>query len=369
VEQMPNEAFMRRALRLARRGRTSPNPMVGAVVVNEGRIVGEGYHPRAGESHAEVLALGQASELAKGAELYVSLEPCCHHRRTPPCTDAVLAAGIRKVYAAMVDPDPKVGGRGVEILRSAGIQVQVGLLGAQAAELNRGYIKRITTGMPFVLWKAAMTLDGKIATRTGDSRWVTGEKARRCVHRLRSRSDAILTGVGTILADDPELTARGTRGRPDPVIIVADSTAATPPTARILNSDARTIIAVTGAAPEEKVEALRTAGAEVLILPKCSEGVDLCALLARLGRLGLNEVLLEGGGRIAASALRAGLVDRGLVFIAPKIIGGQSAPTPVEGAGIELMSRALAVSKPKIRRFGEDIALEFDVTESLDTSR
>ncbi len=353
--------FMKQALRLAQRGKTSPNPMVGAVVVNTARIVGEGYHPRAGEPHAEVFALREAGELAKGAELYVNLEPCCHHGRTPPCTDAILAAGIRKVYAAMLDPSPNVNGKGAEVLRAAGVEVEVGLLNDRAAELNRGYIKRVNTGMPFVLWKAAMTLDGKIATRTGDSKWVTGEKARRYVRRLRSRSDAVLTGVGTVLADDPELTARGVRGSVNPLRVVADSTASTPPAARVLNSRARTIIAVSDAAPEERVAALREAGAEVVVLPKSPAGVDLHALLVYLGQLGLNEVLLESGGRIAASALEAGLVDRGLVFIAPKIVGGRDAVTPVEGEGVELMSQALGVSKLRVRRFGEDLALEFDL--------
>ena len=204
--------FMKRALKLARRGRTSPNPMVGAVVVRDGQIVGEGYHPKVGEPHAEVFALNAASGLATGADLYATLEPCCHQGRTPPCTEAVIRSGVKRVFAAMVDPNPQVGGKGIEILRSAGMEVHVGLMESEARELNRAYIKRVTTGLPFVLWKAAMTLDGKTATRTGDSRWVTGERARREVHSLRSRCDAVLVGIGTVLADDPELTVRGIRG-------------------------------------------------------------------------------------------------------------------------------------------------------------
>ncbi|HUV04477.1 MAG TPA: bifunctional diaminohydroxyphosphoribosylaminopyrimidine deaminase/5-amino-6-(5-phosphoribosylamino)uracil reductase RibD [Armatimonadota bacterium] len=359
---MANSVYMKRALTLARRGRTSPNPMVGAVVVRDGQIVGEGCHPRAGEPHAEVFALERAGPLANGADLYVTLEPCCHHGRTPPCTDAIIRSGVRRVFAAMIDPGPTVSGKGIEILRSAGIEVQVGLLEPQARRLNEAYIKRVTTGLPFVLWKAAMTLDGKIATRTGDSRWITGERARKEVHRLRSRYDAVLVGIGTVLADDPELTVRGIRGAVNPLRVVVDSRASLPLDARVLDSEAQTLVAVTGNAPEEKVEALRNAGARVLVLPAWAGGqVDLRALMSELSNQGLNGVLLEGGGELAASMLEMGLVDKGLIFIAPKIVGGRSARTPVEGEGIELMSRALGVSKPRIRRFGEDIGLEFDV--------
>jgi len=357
---MADRAFMKRALTLARRGRTSPNPMVGAVVVRDGRIVGEGYHPRAGEPHAEVFALDRAGALAKGADLYVTLEPCCHQRRTPPCTEAVIRSGVRRVFAAMTDPNPEVGGMGIEILRSAGIEVQVGLMESEARKLNEAYIKRVTSGLPFVLWKAAMTLDGKIATRTGDSRWITGERARKEAHRLRSKYDAVLVGVGTVLADDPELTARGIRGAANPLRVVADSNASTPPRARVLSAAAETLIAVTRKASEAQVEALHKAGAGMLVLPDSGGRVDLRALMAELADRGLNSVLLEGGGELAASMLDLGLVDRGLIFIAPKIVGGRSAKTPIEGEGIELMSRALGVSRPRIRRFGDDTALEFD---------
>lgn len=363
---MTNSVFMKRALTLARRGRTSPNPMVGAVVVRDGKIVGEGCHPKAGEPHAEVFALDRAGSLAKGADLYVTLEPCCHQGRTPPCADAIIRSGVRRVFAAIADPNPKVGGRGIEILRSAGIDVQVGLMESEARKLNEAYIKRVTTGLPFVLWKAAMTLDGKIATRTGDSRWITGERARKEVHRLRSRYDAALVGIGTALADDPELTARltnrqGAKRDVNPLRVVVDSRASLPPDARVLDSEAETLVAVTRNAPEEKVEALRNAGARVLVLPAWAGGrVDLRALMVELADRGLNSVLLEGGGELAASMLDLGLIDKGLIFIAPKIVGGRSAKSPVEGEGIELMSRALGVSRPRIRRFGDDIALEFD---------
>ena len=368
---------MKRALRLARRGRTSPNPMVGAVLVRDGSIVGEGYHAKAGAPHAEVVALDRADVLARDADLYVTLEPCCHQGMTPPCTDAVIRSGVRRVFAAMVDPNPTVSGRGIEILRAAGIDVQVGLMEDEARTLNEAYIKRVTTGLPFVLWKAAMTLDGKIATRTGDSRWITGENARREVHRLRSRHDAVLVGIGTVLADDPELTARmgrqgdratGRRGdtetrRTDasPLRVVVDSEGRTPSDAKVLNSEAPTIIVTKRDAPEANLDRLWGAGVRVLGVRDIDGRIDLRYLMGELGKMGINSVLLEGGGELAASMLKAGLVDRGIIFLAPKIIGGRDAKTPVEGDGIELMSKALTVSRPRIRRFGEDIALEFEI--------
>lgn len=354
---------MKRALRLARRGRTSPNPMVGAVIVRDGVIVGEGFHPKAGEPHAEIFALNAAGDSANGADLYVTLEPCCHKGRTPPCTDAIIRSGIKRVFAAMVDPNPEVGGKGIEILKSAGIEVHVGLMESEARELNRGFIKRVTTGLPFVLWKAAMTLDGKIATRTGDSRWVTGEKARRYAHQLRTRSDAVMVGIGTVLADDPELTVRGIRAAANPLRVVVDSHARTPATARVLSPDAPTIIATLRDIPEDRMDALWKAGARILGIREADGRIDLRYLMSELAKMGMNSVLLEGGGELAASMLDAGLIDRGIIFLAPKIIGGRDAKTPVEGKGIELMSQALGVSKPKVRRFGDDIALEFELNQ------
>ena len=369
---------MKRALVLARRGRTSPNPMVGAVVVRDGKIVGEGFHPKAGEPHAEVFALNVAGDLAKGADLYVTLEPCCHHGKTPPCTDAVIRSEVRKVYAAMMDPNPQVSGKGIEMLRSAGIEVEIGLMESEAREINRGFIKRVTTGMPFVLWKAAMTLDGKIATRTGDSRWVTCEKARRYAHQLRAQSDAVMVGIGTVLADDPELTVRiadcrrrlqpapmisGTAILANPIRIVIDSEGRVPADAKVLNSDAATIIVTKRTAPEANLDKLWSAGVRILGVRDEDGKIDLRYLMGELGKMGINSVLLEGGGELAASMLGAGLVDRGIIFLAPKIIGGRDAKTPVEGDGIELMGQALTTSKPKIRRFGDDIALEFTFRE------
>ncbi|MDI6827549.1 MAG: bifunctional diaminohydroxyphosphoribosylaminopyrimidine deaminase/5-amino-6-(5-phosphoribosylamino)uracil reductase RibD [Armatimonadota bacterium] len=352
---------MKRALRLAKRGHPSPNPMVGAVVVCEGRIVGEGFHPKAGEPHAEVFALRNAGDLAKGADLYVSLEPCCHQGRTPPCTDAIIEAGIRRVFAAMVDPNPQVAGKGIETLKSAGIEVEVGLLESEASDINRGYVKRITQGLPFVLWKCAMTLDGKICTRTGDSRWITSEKARQYVHRLRSQSDAIVVGIGTIRADDPELTSRGVRSAVQPIRVVVDTKASIPLNSKVLKPDAPTIVAVGRSAPEANLDALWNMGVKILSIQEIDGKVALRYLMGELAKMGVNNVLLEGGGEIAASMISERLVDRGLIFIAPKIVGGRLAKTPVEGEGIELMSRALQVSKLKVRRFGNDLALEFDL--------
>ena len=365
-----NDQFMKRALRLARRGRTSPNPMVGAVVVREGQVVGEGFHPKAGEPHAEVFALNQAGELARGADLYVTLEPCCHQGRTPPCTDAVIESGVKRVFAAMQDPNPQVGGKGIEILRRAGIEVQVGLMESEARDLNEAYIKRVTTGLPFVLWKAAMTLDGKIATRTGDSRWVTGEKARRHVHRLRAEADAVLVGVGTVIADDPLLTVRdaGTRRRGDaerqPIRVVVDSEGRTPVGSKVLSSEAPTVIITRRNAPEVNLDRLWESGATVMGVRDIEGRIDLRYAMSELAKMGVNRVLLEGGGELAASMLAEGLIDRGLIFIAPKIVGGRDAKTPVEGDGLELMREALPTSRLRLRRFGDDVAAEFDlVTE------
>lgn len=361
---MVDETYMKRALMLAKKGRTSPNPMVGAVVVRETVIVGEGYHHRAGERHAEVLALEQASDKAKGADLYVTLEPCCHHGKTPPCTDAVLRSGVKRVIAAMLDPNPLVAGKGAACLREAGIEVHVGLLEPEAKELNKAYIKRITTGMPYVLWKSAMTLDGKTATQTGDSRWISGEPARQEVQRLRMKYDADMVGIGTVLADDPELVVHGYPGAPNPVRVVVDAKASIPLNALVLDSRAKTIVAVGQDVPESKVEDLKATGAEVVAVPSSEGWINLPALMTELGNQGINSVLLEGGGELVASMLRDGLIDKGLIFIAPKIVGGRDAKTPVEGDGVNLMSEALEVSKPKIRNFKDDVALEFDFAHS-----
>lgn len=361
---------MRRALELAQqaRGRTSPNPLVGAVVVQGGCVVGEGYHRRPGTPHAEVHALAAAGQQACGATVYVTLEPCSHSGRTPACTEALIAAGVRRVVAAMIDPNPRVAGRGMAALEAAGIATQVGLLENEARRLNEAYVRYITTGRPFVLLKWAMTLDGKIATRTGDSRWISNLASRRLVHRLRDEYDAVMVGVGTVLRDDPELTARlsdfgemppeGTERQP--LRVVVDSQARTPPTARVLrpHGGPPTLLAVVERAPAARRAALQEAGAAVLALPERDGRVDLTALMEELGRRQIMSVLVEGGGTLHAGMLAAGIGDKVIAFIAPKIVGGSSALTPVEGAGAPTLSESILLTSLTVRELEGDGVLE-----------
>ncbi len=355
-----DEDYMREALRIARyaEGRTSPNPLVGAVIVRDGRIIAEGWHRKAGTPHAEIHALRMAGDLARGATLYVTLEPCSHYGRTGPCAKAVAEAGIARVVVAMQDPNPKVAGRGMEMLRAAGVEVCCGVLAAEAARLNEVFLHWITTGLPFVALKTAMTLDGKIATHTGDSQWITGEASRLRVHELRDRYDAILVGIGTVLHDDPSLTTRlPDRQGKHPLRIVLDSMARTLRTAKLLTDGAApTLIAVTARAPQERVAALRQAGAEVLV---CGEGprVDARALLKALGEREISSVFVEGGGRVNASLLAAGFVDKVYAFVAPKLVGGRDALTPVEGTGAERLSDAVTLTGLEAETVGEDVLL------------
>ena len=357
-------SYMARALALARRalGTTSPNPAVGAVIVKDGVVVGEGYTQPPGCAHAEVVALAQAGEAARGATVYVTLEPCCHHGRTPPCTTALIAAGVAEVRVATMDPNPLVCGKGIEALRAGGIRVALGEGEAAARELNEAFFKYITTGRPFVATKYAMTLDGKIATHTGHSRWVTGPEARRRVHELRAAADAILVGVGTVLADDPQLTVRlegeGASQR-QPWRVIVDSLCRTPLSARVL-SDAfvrRTLIATTEQAPREKVAAVREAGAEVLVLPLDEGRVDLRALAETLAGRGIISVLAEAGGTLTAGLLAAELVDKVYAFVAPKIVGGAAAPSPVDGEGVARMDGACRLRLTRVERLGEDLLI------------
>jgi diaminohydroxyphosphoribosylaminopyrimidine deaminase/5-amino-6-(5-phosphoribosylamino)uracil reductase len=355
--------WMQRALRLAARGqgRTSPNPMVGAVVVQKGELVGEGYHREVGGPHAEVWALRQAGDRARGGTIYVTLEPCSHHGRTPPCADALVQAGLGRVVAAMVDPNPRVSGAGLERLREAGIEVEVGVLEGEARRLNAAYIKHTVEGLPLVSLKAAMSLDGKIATASRESRWITGERARAVGHRLRAMHDAVMVGMGTVLADDPRLTVRQARGR-TPRRVVVDSKGRTPTEAAVLKADQiPVIIAVTEGAPEGKTAALRGAGAEVIEVSSRDGRVDLQGLMQDLASRQIQSVLVEGGGTLAEGLLAAGLVDRVYFFIAPKIIGGATAPTPVDGAGIAELSQAWRLERVQVRRVGEDILISGDV--------
>lgn len=377
--------MMRLALCLARKGlgRTFPNPAVGAVLVREGRMVGAGYHAVVGGAHAEAVALAAAGEAARGSTLYVTLEPCCHHGRTPPCTTALIKAGVTRVVAAMPDPNPQVAGNGLKTLAEAGAQVECGLFAEEARRMNEAFVKYITSGRPFITLKAAASLDGKIAAHTGDSRWITGTAARRYVHRLRSWAAGVMVGVGTVLRDDPNLTCRwrvparqkgnptpygkvkpielaetstGAEGIRQPVRIVVDSKGRTPLQAEVLKNQKAvpTLLAVTEEAPGEKLQRLQQTGARVLMMPSVGGRVDLSALALRLAAEGITSILLEGGGTLNSAAVQAGIVDKLQIFIAPKMIGGASAPTFLEGVGVERMRDAWQLTTASVRRFGED---------------
>jgi len=364
--------WMRRALDLAvrARGRTSPNPMVGAVIVTDGQVVGEGFHAYAGSDHAEVAALREAGPAAAEGTLYVSLEPCCHQGRTPPCVDQILGAGIRRVVAAGEDPNPSVSGRGFASLREAGVRVEVGLLGEEAARLNEAFFKYIRTGVPFVTLKVAASLDGKIATRTGESRWITGESARRRVHQLRNEVDAVLVGIGTVLRDNPLLTTRlGIADQRDPIRVIVDNLARLPLRAKVVNraSTAPTILAVSQMAPRTKLEALEREGVQVIVVENSPRRVSLERLLELLGKRGILSVMIEGGAEINASALREGIADKVLVFLAPILIGGKSTPTAVGGEGIESLAQALRLRDVRIERFDGDILVEGYLVRTRET--
>jgi len=348
--------MMRRALALARRGlgRTSPNPAVGCVIVRNGEIVGEGWHRKAGTPHAEVHALSQAGARARAADVYVTLEPCSHHGRTPPCAEALIKAGVARVFAGMTDPNPLVSGCGLAMLREAGISVECGFLEDECRLLNEAFLKHVTTGLPFVILKSAMTLDGKTATASGDSKWITCEESRRYVHTLRSRVDAIMVGVGTVLADDPQLTCRMVRGK-DPHRIIVDSRLRTPPTAALfhLDSGAKTILATIERDPEKNA-VIHGLAAETLLCEEEEGRVDLADLFRRLGARGVQSILLEGGRELVGAAVRKGLVDKYLLFYAPKIIAGGDGYGLCSGPGIERMGDALRLKATSVRRFAED---------------
>ncbi len=355
-----DEDFMREALLLAQNalGRTSPNPLVGAVIVREGRVVGAGWHRKAGTPHAEVHALAMAGDLSRGATAYVTLEPCSHYGRTGPCAKALVEAGVKRVVVPVLDPNPLVAGKGKAMLEAAGVEVTVGVLAEEARQINEAYFKWVTQKMPFVTLKTAMTLDGKIATAAGKSQWITGEAARQRVHEMRDVADAILVGIGTVLADNPSLTTRladGT-GR-NPVRVIVDSRARTPLTANVVaDGAARTLLAVTASAPAEKVSALREAGVEVIALGE-GPAVDLRALMRFLAEEKMTSVFVEGGGTLNFSLLEAGLVDKVHAFIAPQMVGGETALSPVEGRGIAELSDAVRLERMTAEPVGADILL------------
>ncbi len=357
------KAHMLRALELAlkARGRTSPNPMVGAVVVRGERVVGEGYHRHAGGIHAEVGALRKAGAAARGADLYVNLEPCSHQGRTPPCTEAIIRAGIGRVFAAVKDPNPLVSGEGGRQLRRAGVSVRFGLAAPEARRANESYLKYIRTGLPFVFVKSAISLDGKTATKTGDSRWITGGGAREKVHELRDGADAIMVGIGTVRADDPSLTTRLPAGSgSDPVRVIIDPLLRLPRSAKVLNRGAGAgVVVVTGRhAPPERAERLRVAGAELLVVEGAGKRIDMRRLMEILGRRGMTSVMIEGGSEVAASAFEAGVVDKVVYFIAPKIIGGRDAPTAVGGEGITWLRDAIRLRDMRVSPLEGDFMVE-----------
>ena len=354
---MNDVAWMSRALALAEGGRytAAPNPLVGCVLVRDGAVVGEGYHRRAGEGHAEVNALLEAGPRARGATAYVTLEPCAHHGRTPPCTEALIGAGVARVVAAMQDPNPQVAGKGLALLRAAGIAVECGLLADEAAALNPGFIKRMQTGRPHVRVKMAQSLDGRSALADGESRWITGPAARADVQRWRARSQAILTGIGTVLADDPQLTVRLPGIDCQPLRVVLDSDLALPPTARLLQEPGDTLVA-TCRADAPQAAALAAAGAQLLTLPRGAGGIDLGALLEELGRRQCNEVLVEAGPRLAGAFLAAGLADELIVYIAPHLLGHDARPA-FELPPVARMQARLDLEPLDVLSFGPDLRL------------
>ncbi len=368
---MDDRDYMRRALALAERGRgwTAPNPLVGAVVVKDGQIIGEGWHERWGEAHAERNALASCTAPPQGATMYVTLEPCCHHGKQPPCVDAILAAGIRRVVVGAGDPDPRVDGKGIALLRAAGVDVTEGVLRAECEAQNAFFRHRVRTGRPYGILKWAMALDGKTAARGGASRWITGEEARAHVHAQRHACAAILVGVGTVLADDPQLTCRLPEGR-DPVRVVCDSQLRTPPTAQVVATARRTpTILATCCADEARQRPYRDAGCRVLCLPGAGGRVDLGALMDALGAEGIDSVLIEGGGTLAWSALCAGVVQRVQAYVAPKLLGGREARTPVEGAGVTAPDLGARLGPWTVTPLGADLLLESEVIADVHGDR
>jgi diaminohydroxyphosphoribosylaminopyrimidine deaminase/5-amino-6-(5-phosphoribosylamino)uracil reductase len=358
------------ALRLALKGygTTSPNPLVGAVVVVNGRIIGRGEHHVAGGEHAEVIALKAAKRKAKGATLYVTLEPCCHYGKTPPCTDRIISAGIKRVVIAVQDPNPLVNGKGIKRLRNAGIKVVVGSREEVAKKVNEAFFKYIQTGLPFVTLKLGMSLDGKLATRNGESKWITNEESRLYVHQLRAGVDAILVGKNTVINDNPELTVRlpGFQGK-QPKRFILDTQARVPLSARIFQArfePKNTILVTTKKAAKNSIKRYARAGIPVWILPVVQQGINLRRLMQKLGKEQVQSVLVEGGATIAWSCLAAGIIDKVIFFLAPKLIGGQQAPSAIGGKGFAKLSDAIQLTDLSIKRIGSDIKIEGYINKS-----
>jgi len=353
-----DRSFMRRALVLARKGigRTSPNPAVGAVIVKRGKVIGEGWHRKAGSPHAEIEALRSARTDVTGSTMYVTLEPCSHHGRTPPCADALVGSGIRRVVVGMTDPNPLVSGSGVKKLARAGIEITAGVLEDECRALNGAYIKHITTGRPLVTIKLASTLDGRIATSSGESKWITGPAARRFVHRMRAATDAVMVGRATVMKDDPSLTVRDARGC-SPMRVVVDSSFKSPLAAAVFDGSVETVLFTTRAASKSKVAKARQAGVDVVLLPKGAGGVDLERALKELGKRGAVSLLVEGGSALAASFIKARLADRLTLFMAPMLIGADGVAS-VGPLGLKRLSKAPGLEWERVKRLGADILME-----------
>lgn len=356
---MDDTEYMRQALKLARKGYglTSPNPMVGAVVVKDGKVVGKGYHHRAGEPHAEVNALRDAGQLASGTSLYVNLEPCCFQGRTPPCTEAIINANVSEVVCAIEDPNPQVSGKGLDTLRKAGLKARTGVLASEARKLNEVYLKYIRTGMPFVILKLASTLDGRIAAPDGSSRWISSAESRAYDHSLRNGVDAVMVGIGTLLKDDPRLTVRLVEKIKNPKRIVLDSRLRVPLEASVLRGDGATVIATLANVSEEKRRLLEERGAEIWILKDDSQGrVDIGEVTKEAGRRGITSIMIEGGSQIYASALRASVVDKLVLFLSPKILG-DGVPS-FSSLGLKGIEDALVLKDVEVERVGEDLLIQ-----------
>ena len=361
-----DQYYMNLALDLARKseGQTNPNPLVGAVIVKSGKVVAKGYHEKAGLPHAEAIALNKAGTKARGADLYVNLEPCCHHGRTPPCTEAIISAGIKRVILGIRDPNRLVNGRGIRFLRKQGVEVVIGVLRRDCHKINEHFIKYITTGRPWVILKSAVSLDGKIATRTGDSKWITGSKARAYAHRLRSRVDAILVGAETVRMDDPQLTVRPKKkGMRNPVRIIVSGKGSISTSAKIFNNahKERVIYVANASLPLIRKKKLQKIGVEVLLVKYKKKKVDLPLLMDALGKIKITSIMIEGGSEISGNALKEKLVDKLIYFLAPKIIGGKNAPGPVGGQGISRIEDFIEVKEISIEKLGNDFVIEGNI--------
>ena len=360
---MDDQTFMGMAIDLAAQGRgfTSPNPMVGAVIVKDGSVVGRGFHRAAGEAHAEVNAIADAGALARGSSIYVNLEPCNHTGRTPPCTERILAAGISRAVIAMQDPNPDVKGGGASYLRERGLEVVLGLCREEAEKLNEAFVRFVTAKRPFVIAKCAATLDGRIATRTGDSKWISCEESRRFVHGLRHSVDAIMVGSGTVKADDPSLTVRlDDTERRDPTRIILSSDLSIAENAKVLrlDSDSDTILVTADSVPAGRKARLERGNVRTIQAPLKDGLIDLDLLMGQLGSMGISSLLIEGGSRVLASAFSSGIVDKIIFFYAPKILGGSDGKPICSGTGPELLSGSIPVRDISVRRFGDDVMIE-----------